>query len=119
MALLDRIARDLTAIVFGRSFDMPIRARVVALDLSATARLVGDYRMSDGATLTVRNDPRFLVAEIKDRYVAGLVPLSPTEFYMPLGDGRTTFVLGADGRAERVNLRHGGEDHLGERIAPH
>ena len=42
-------------------------------------------------------------------------PLSPTEFYMPLGDGRTRFTLGSDGRATSINLRYGGEDHVAQR----
>lgn len=113
---LDRIARDVTAATFGRSFDLPIRGHVATLDSLQFARLTGTYRMSDGATLTIRKDPDLLAAAIPDRYVAGLIPLSPTEFYMPLGDGRTTFTLGADGRAERVNLRYGGDDHVAERV---
>lgn len=115
---LDRVMRDVTAIVLGTPWDMPVQGKVVALTPDEIAAVAGVYRMSDGKALTVKPDGDLLAAALEGRYTAGLVPLSPTEFYMPLGDGRTTFTIGADGRATRVNLRYGGEDHVAERSAP-
>jgi hypothetical protein len=74
--------------------------------------------MTDGKLLTVRKQPDLLTAEIKGRYMAGLIPLSPTEFYFPLGDGKAVFTLDESGKAVKVNMRYGGEDHVGERVAP-
>jgi hypothetical protein len=56
-----------------------------------------------------------LMAKLADQYTAGLIPLSPTEFYFPLGDGRAIFKLGADGKATEVNMRYGGADHIARR----
>jgi len=112
---LDRIMRDLTAITLGTSWDMPVQGTVVTLTPDQVAPLEGVYRMSDGKSLTVKNDGEMVSAALEGRYTAGLIAFSPTEFYMPLGDGRATFTLGADGKATRVNLRYGGEDHVGER----
>ena len=53
-----------------------------------------------------------LVASLKGRYTAGLIPLSPTEFYMPLGDGRAIFTLDSHVKASEVNMRYGGEDRI-------
>ena len=117
-ARLDRIVRDVTAIVLGTPWDMPVQGTVVTLTPAQIQALEGTYRMSDGKTLTVKMDGDMLAAALEGRYTAGLIALAPTEFYMPLGDGRTTFTLGPDGRAARVNLRYGGEDHVAERAAP-
>lgn len=116
-APLARIARDVTAIVLGTPYDMPVRGTVVELTEAQVAPLVADYRTDDGSMLTVRKEPDYLTATIKGRYTAGLIPLSPTEFYMPLADGRAIFTLGADGIAASVNMRYSGEDHIATRIA--
>jgi CubicO group peptidase (beta-lactamase class C family) len=114
-ARLDRIARDVSAIALGTPYDLPVQGQVVTLTPAQIGALEGVYKMADGKTLTVKMDGDRLSAALEDRYTAGLIPLSPTEFYMPLGDGRTRFTLGADGRAASVNLRYGGEDHVAER----
>ncbi|MBW8874579.1 MAG: beta-lactamase family protein [Acidobacteria bacterium] len=115
---LDRIARDVTAIVLGKPYDLPVHGKVVQLTAEQFAKLEGDYKMTDGKLLTVRKQPDLLTAEIKGRYMAGLIPLSPTELYFPLGDGKAVFTLDESGKAVKVNMRYGGEDHVGERVAP-
>lgn len=113
---LGRIRRDVSAIVLGTPYDLPVRGTVTKLMPEQVARLEGSYKMADGAVLTIRNEPDYLTAEIKGRYLAGLIPLSPTEFYFPLADGKALFTLDESGRAIKVNMRYSGEDHIGERI---
>lgn len=115
-ARLSALVRDVSAIVLGDPWDPPVRGDVATLTPADTVRLEGVYAMADGRTLTVTKKPDLLTAELKDRYTAGLVPLSPTRFYFPLGDGTATFALGEDGRAARVNIRYGGEDHVATRV---
>jgi hypothetical protein len=117
-ARMGTIVRDVTAIVFGRPYDLPVSGKLATLSAEQIAALVGTYRTADGGVLSVRKEPDYLTAEIKDQYTAGLIPLSPTEFYFPLADGRATFTLDAAGRAARVNMRYGGADHVAERVAP-
>jgi CubicO group peptidase (beta-lactamase class C family) len=113
---LDRIARDVTAIVLGTPYDPPVQGAVVSLTHEQIAALEGNYRMADGKLLEVHQGLDLLTAKLQDRYTAGLVPLSSTEFYFPLGDGKAIFTLGNEGTAVRVNMRYGGEDHLAERV---
>jgi len=116
-ARLSVIVRDVTAIVLGDPFDMPVSGAVVPLAPADVARLEGAYRTADGRTLTITKLPDLLTARLEGRYTAGLVPLSPTRFYFPLGDGTASFALGEDGRAASVNIRYGGEDHVATRVA--
>ena len=115
---LDRIARDVSAALWEQSFDMPVRGDVIELTAEQIARLTGDFVTADGTALNVRKEPDYLTAELKGHYTAGLIPLSPTEMYFPLGDGKALFTIGADGRASQVNMRYGGEDHVARRAAP-
>ena len=115
-ALLGRIARDVSAIILGTPYDMPVRGKVLKLDSEQIAKLEGKYKMADGRILTIRNEPDFLTAQLQDRYTAGLIPLTPTEFYFPLGDGKAIFTIGDKDTAIKVNMRYSGEDHIAERI---
>lgn len=114
-ARMSRISRDVTAIVLGRPFDMPVRGEVVELNAGQIAALAGDYVTAEGKTLNIRKEPDYLTAELKGQYLAGLIPLSPTEMYFPLADGKAVFTLDAEGRASQVNMRFSGEDHVAKR----
>jgi CubicO group peptidase (beta-lactamase class C family) len=112
---MSSIVRDLTAITFGEPWDMPVRGNVVSLTPDQLSKLTGEYAMSDGTPFSVRVED-MLVAELKGRYTAGLIPLSPTEFYMPLGDGKAIFKLDSTGRAQEVNMRYAGLDRIARRV---
>jgi hypothetical protein len=111
---MSSVVRDLSAITLGKSFDMPVRGKVVTLTREQIEPLTGQYTMKDGTPFTVRVED-MLLAELKGKYTAGLIPLSATEFYMPLGDGRAIFTLDASRKASQVNMRYGGEDHIATR----
>ena len=115
-ARMERIERDVTAIVLGAPYDMPVRGHVTKLSEQQIAPLVGDYKMTDGKLLNIRNAPDYLTAELKGRFIAGLIPLSPTEFYLPFFDGKVIFTLDSSGEAVKVNMRYSGEDHIAERV---
>ena len=111
---MSSVSRDLSSIALGAPYDMPVRGTVVKLTPEQTAKLKGEYKMADGTVLTI-DESDMLTAEIKGRYMAGLIPLSPTEFYFPLGDGRAIFTLDDSGKATQVNMRYSGEDHIATR----
>ncbi len=117
-ARLSSVVRDVSAIVLGLPWDMPVSGAVAELGPEDYARLEGVYATADGKKLTVKKEPDLLTAALEGRYTAGLVPLSPTRFYFPLGDGTATFTLGEDGRATSVNVRYSAEDHVARRIPP-
>lgn len=105
---------DLSAIVLGQPYDMPVRGKVVTLTADQIAPLLGEYKQADGKVLAISMGD-MLTAKLTGRYTAGLIPLSPTEFYFPLADGRAIFTLGNDGKATQVNMRYSGADHIATR----
>ena len=114
-ARIEKIVRDLTAIALGEPFDLPVRGKLATLTADDYARLEGAYDLGDGRAFVVKKDEDLLTVGLEGRFTAGLIPLGPTEFYFPLGDGRATFTLDASGRAEALNLRYDGADHRGMR----
>lgn len=115
-ARLNSISRDVSSITLGTPFDMPVRGKVIKLSPEQIAKLEGDYKMKDGKILNIKNNPDFLTAKLQDFYTAGLIPLSPTEFYFPLADGKAIFKVDENGKAINVNMRYSGEDHIAERV---
>lgn len=113
---LGTIVRDLNLIIRGEPFDMPVRGNVIELEENQIRALVGEYETADGKRLSVFREPEFLVARLEERFTAGLIPLSPTEFYFPMADGKAIFTLDKNGRAEKINLRYGGRDRIAARI---
>ncbi|HEV7700128.1 MAG TPA: serine hydrolase domain-containing protein [Pyrinomonadaceae bacterium] len=113
---MNRIRRDISAMVFGLPYDMPITGKVVKLSTDQLTRLEGSYKMPDGAVLSISNEPDYLTAKLEGRYIAGLIPMSLTEFYFPFMDGKATFTLDPHGTAIKVNMHYNGEDHIGERV---
>jgi CubicO group peptidase (beta-lactamase class C family) len=112
------VANALAEIARGGSWDDPASGDVVTLDDTQKAALSGRYRFASGRIMTVSPDARLgLQAVIPEQFTAGLIPLSPTRFYFPLGDGTMTFELAADGRAERVVGRYSGRERVAERVA--
>jgi hypothetical protein len=111
---MSSVSRDLSQIALGKPFDLPVRGTVVKLTPEQTAALTGEYKMADGRPFTVTAGD-MLTAKLANQYTAGLIPLSPTEFYVPLGDGKAIFTLGADGKATQVNMRYSGTDHIAKR----
>ena len=115
-ARLKNIVDDITSIVFGKPYDMPVEGNVKQLTDEIAAPLLGDYKFQDGTTLSITRDPTMLAAAVPGKYQAGLIALSDTEFYMPMTEGQVTF-SGEKGKpAEKVNLRYSGQDHVAMRV---
>jgi CubicO group peptidase (beta-lactamase class C family) len=105
--------RDVQAIALGQPYDEPYSGALVSLGDKAFSALFGEYAMADGDSLCVTRDAHgMLEAKIKDKFVAGLLPMSATRFYMPLSSGVVTFDL-RSGHAKSVNMRYNGVDHIG------
>ena len=58
------MTRDLSSIVLGVPYDMPVRGNVVILTPAQTSVLLGEYRMADGKLMTVSDDGTMLVAKL-------------------------------------------------------
>jgi CubicO group peptidase (beta-lactamase class C family) len=116
---LSRVRRDVVAIILGQPWDMPVSGKVVTLTPDQCKNLPGDFKMADGTVMKIAKEENKdwpITAQVPKQYTAGLIPLSPTEFYMPLAEGRATFTLDENGRAVKVNIHYSGEDHIAERI---
>ncbi|MGA8036213.1 MAG: serine hydrolase domain-containing protein [Candidatus Acidiferrales bacterium] len=115
---LGTISSTLDAIALGKPWDMPVTGDVIRLDAAQQVTLAGDYKLADGRMVTIAADGDSVSLQVKDKFLAGLIPLTATRFYMPMSDGVVTFLLGSDGHASAINLHYKGEDHIGPLVTP-
>lgn len=107
---MSAVTRDLNAAVFDAPYDPPVDGKEVTLTPPQLQSLTGQYKTADGDLACVSIGPRFLQVEIKGRFTAGLIPMAPDRFYMPLSAGIVTFT------AASLNMRYNGEDHPAARL---
>lgn len=112
------VLRDLTNILFDKPYDVPRSHRVGRLTAEQAARFLGDYKLEDGRTMTIGYDEkeRYLSAEIRDQFIAGILPESDLVYYAVMWEGAVTFVPEGN-RVPRLVVHMYGKDIKGERVA--
>jgi CubicO group peptidase (beta-lactamase class C family) len=115
---LGTVTSVLSAIALGKPWDMPVTGRVQTLTPAQQDALYGNYALEDGRVVIIARDGDSVSAQVKDKFLAGLIPIGATRFYMPMSEGTVTFLLGSDGHATAINLHYKGEDHKGAQVTP-
>lgn len=86
-----RIANAIEQMGFHLPYDTPVSHKIVSLAHDSAAPLIGKYKLEDGRIVTIAEGRRFLEAALPGQYIAGILPESARQFYMPLGEGTFTF----------------------------
>ena len=115
---LGTVTAVLSAIALGKPWDMPVTGRVQTLTPAQQDALYGNYALEGGSVVIIARDADSVSAQVKDKFLAVLVPMGATRFYMPMSEGTVTFLLDSDGHATAINLHYRGEDHKGSLVAP-
>ena len=77
------LAEDLAAILFGQSYPLPRRHRLIDLALAQLNPLIGQYRNGGGSIYTVSRDKGRLVIAQGDELSSAMLPESETSFFVP------------------------------------
>jgi hypothetical protein len=112
------IIKDLTAIVLGEPYSIPIARRAIKVDHALLDRYVGRYHWSDKTTLVVSRDGDLLIAELTgapDHFQ--LYPESPTQFFLKTVDVVADFQTNRRGETTRLVIRSPTQEFIAQRIA--
>lgn len=109
------ISRDLSAIVFGADYVMPVVRRAIHLDPSVYDTYAGDYELAPGVTINVRREGERLVVQATGQPADVAIPESESRFFSRTVDAQMTFVKDADGRVTHLTLHAGGRDSVARR----
>jgi CubicO group peptidase (beta-lactamase class C family) len=112
------IIKDLTAIVLGETYSIPIARRAIKVDPSVLDRYAGRYHWSENYTLVVSREGDLLVARLDglpDHYQ--LYPESSTQFFLKTIDVVAEFQTNRRGQTTQLVIRSPTQDFVAKRIA--
>lgn len=105
-----RIARDLSAIVFGADYSLPMVRKPVTVDPSILHSYVGDYEIAPSVTLTVRRQDGQLVVQATGQPEDIVIPESEHKFFSRRVDAQITFVQDAAGTTTHLIIQQNGAE---------
>ena len=110
-APVNRIANDLSAIVFGAPYEIPRERQPITLDPGVQAAYVGEYRIeSPPLDIVVTQHDGQLLALLAGRLKLALLPESETTFFSRDVSAQITFVKDGAGKVTGLTLRMNGAD---------
>jgi hypothetical protein len=110
------IARDVTAIAYGRPYVVPVERTTVIVKPEVLAQYVGRYEMSPTFVLTVTLEDGRLMTQATNQPKFEIYPESETKFFLKVVDAQLTFARGAAGAVTEVTLHQGGRDMKARKI---
>jgi CubicO group peptidase (beta-lactamase class C family) len=112
----NRIARDLTAMVFGEPYEIPKERVAIKLDPKTYDAYVGQYELAPTVTVTVTKEDDRLMVQLTGQPKVEVFPESETKFFLRVVDAQITFVKDDKGQVTHLVLHQGGQDRQAKKI---
>ncbi|HLL74393.1 MAG TPA: serine hydrolase [Pyrinomonadaceae bacterium] len=110
------VARDLSAIVFGERYEVPVERKIVKVDPKIYDAYAGEYELGPGFVMTVTREGDGLFAQPTGQNKAELLPTSETTFFPRRVRAEVTFVKDAEGKVTHLVLNQGGRQQTAKKI---
>lgn len=110
------IGRALTAIVFGKTYQIPKARHAITLPAKALQKFVGTYRLAPRASITITRHGDQLKAQGTGQTACPIYPESKTEFFSKAVNAQFSFVTNAKGNASKLVLHQGGQNMPAKKI---
>lgn len=115
--VLGAVGRALTAILFGRAYEIPKEHEAISLKPEALEKFVGQYRLMPNFILTVRRAGDQLITQATGQGPLPIYPESKHEFFAKLVDAQIAFVENAKGDVTGLVLHQNGRNVPAKRIS--
>ncbi len=102
------IANDLSAILFGEEYEMPVMRTEIDVDPAILERYVGRYELEPGAEAIVTLEDGQLFVQIPGQPPVAIYSESETEFFLRIVDAQVRFLVDEDGEVTGFELAQGG-----------
>ncbi|WP_158512998.1 serine hydrolase [Flavisolibacter tropicus] len=104
----NQLSKDLAAVAFGEPFKLPVKKQAVALSADVLNKLVGEYRLPNGFSITVSVDGNKLYAlAAGDPTRIELTPESETRFFLKGPETEVQFLEENGAKYMFVNMQGG------------
>jgi hypothetical protein len=110
------IARDLTAIAYGRPYQTPAQRTSITVSPKVLERYVGRYQIAADFILTVTLEDGRLMTQATGQTKLEVFAESETKYFLKAVDAQLTFWNDADGNVASVTLHQGGQDRKAPKI---
>ncbi|HEX8162645.1 MAG TPA: serine hydrolase [Pyrinomonadaceae bacterium] len=111
-----RVGRDLSAIMFGEKYEVPVERAVVKVDPKIYDAYAGEYEVAPGVVLSVTREGDSLMAQPTNQRKLELFPASETNFFSKVVRVEVTFVKDAQGRVTNLVVNQGGRQQTAKKI---
>ncbi len=110
-------SKDLTAILFGQPYNVPIERTIVHPDRAVLLRYLGDYQVGPLNVRISMRDGKLYAYGTGQPAPFGMIATSDTDFYFNDVASEIRFVVGADGKVDQFLLKMDGKTIPVNRIA--
>ncbi|MDJ0688398.1 MAG: serine hydrolase [Xenococcaceae cyanobacterium MO_188.B32] len=117
--LPDKMGRDIAAILFGESYELPKKREAIEFDPTIYQAYAGEYKFDSSLSLpasildlifTVTTDGQYLFAQLTGQEANKILPESPTKFFYKTTDAQITFVTNDEGQVSHLIIHQQGTD---------
>ena len=115
-APVDKISKDLAAILFGEEYEMPIERVAIEVDPKIYDAYVGQYELAPDLIATVTKENNRLFAQATGQPKFELYPESETKFFLKVADVQFTFVKNEEGEVTQLIIHQEGKDSPARKI---
>ncbi|MDJ0572500.1 MAG: serine hydrolase [Pleurocapsa sp. MO_192.B19] len=114
-----KMGRDLAAIIFGKSYELPKKREEIDLDPAVYQAYVGQYKFDPSTSLppsvldlifTVTTDSQRIFTQLTGQEIVEIFPESSTKFFPKVTDAQLTFITNDQGKVSRLILHQNGRD---------
>jgi CubicO group peptidase (beta-lactamase class C family) len=117
---IERIAKDLSAIMFNEPYKMPIPPQAINLDPSIYEAYVGEYggayEFAPRYNSIITTESKRIFMHFTGEDQMEIFPASSTEFFLKVLDMQLTFIVGKTGKASGLIIHQYGQDRLASRV---
>ncbi len=112
-----RASRDLSAIVYGDKYEIPVERQSVKIDPKILVAYVGEYEDRPGRITSILVENDTLMLKLAGQPVGTpLLAESETQFFHPVQDIQIAFVKNANGQVVEMTLRLNGREFRAKKI---
>lgn len=112
----ERIAKDLSAVVFGAAYKIPQERKVIAVSSAVLEKYVGQYQLRPNFIITMSVENGKLMMQPNRPEKVEMFATSETEFFVKAGSAQFKFVRDAQGNVNGLVFHRNGQETTAPKI---
>ncbi|MFH7028714.1 MAG: DUF3471 domain-containing protein [Heteroscytonema crispum UTEX LB 1556] len=113
---IDKISKDLAAIVFGEKYEIPQERTAIKIDPKISDAYVGQYELAPKFIITITKENNRIFAQVTGQSKLEIYPESETKYFYNVIDAQITFVKNEQGEVTQLILHQNRQDIPAKKI---